>query len=120
MLAPSSWHGATTIAFGNCGVGFAPVRQQHQKALIDLMEGVEDIPGITLSEGLKWDWESFPEYLDALRHGVLFLRNAHRNPDTGGYAWLLRWEDGQFLPFSLDPDASASPVATPAGTYLFH
>jgi len=66
VLAPSSWHGATTIAFGNCGVGFAPVRQQHQKALIDLMEGVEDIPGITLTEGLKWDWESFPDYLDAL------------------------------------------------------
>jgi N-acyl-D-amino-acid deacylase len=52
--------------FGNCGVGFAPVRREHQKALIDLMEGVEDIPGITLTEGLKWDWESFPEYLDAL------------------------------------------------------
>ena len=66
VLAPSSWHGATTIAFGNCGVGFAPVRQQHHQALIDLMEGVEDIPGITLSEGLKWDWESFPDYLDAL------------------------------------------------------
>ncbi|HEY4171064.1 MAG TPA: amidohydrolase family protein [Reyranella sp.] len=66
VLAPSSWHGATTIVFGNCGVGFAPVRRQHQKALIDLMEGVEDIPGITLTEGLKWDWESFPEYLDAL------------------------------------------------------
>ena len=66
VLAPSSWHGATTIVFGNCGVGFAPVRQRHQQALIDLMEGVEDIPGITLTEGLKWDWESFPDYLDAL------------------------------------------------------
>lgn len=66
VLAPSSWHGATTIVFGNCGVGFAPVRRQHHKALIDLMEGVEDIPGIVLSEGLKWDWESFPEYLEAL------------------------------------------------------
>ena len=66
VLAPSSWHGPTTIVFGNCGVGFAPVRREHQKALIDLMEGVEDIPGITLTEGLKWDWESFPEYLDAL------------------------------------------------------
>ena len=66
VLAPSSWHGATTIVFGNCGVGFAPVRQQHQQALIEMMEGVEDIPGITLTEGLKWDWESFPEYLDAL------------------------------------------------------
>ncbi len=66
VLGPSSWHGATTIAFGNCGVGFAPVHRRHHKALIDLMEGVEDIPGITLSEGLKWDWESFPDYLDAL------------------------------------------------------
>jgi N-acyl-D-amino-acid deacylase len=66
VLAPSSWHGATTIVFGNCGVGFAPARRQHQQALIDLMEGVEDIPGIVLSEGLKWDWESFPDYLDAL------------------------------------------------------
>ena len=66
VLAPSSWHGATTIVFGNCGVGFAPVRRQHQQALIDLMEGVEDIPGIVLTEGLKWDWESFPDYLDAL------------------------------------------------------
>ena len=65
-LAPSSWHGVTTILFGNCGVGFAPVRPQHQSSLIGLMEAVEEIPGITLSEGLKWDWESFPEYLDAL------------------------------------------------------
>ena len=65
-LAPSSWHGATTLLFGNCGVGFAPARKEHRQALIDLMEGVEDIPGITLTEGLKWDWESFPDYLDAL------------------------------------------------------
>ena len=66
QLAPSSWHGATTILMGNCGVGFAPVRPAHHQALIDLMEGVEDIPGIALAEGLKWDWQSFPEYLDAL------------------------------------------------------
>ena len=66
ILAPSSWHGVTTIMFGNCGVGFAPVRREHHTALIDLMEGVEDIPGIALAEGLKWDWESFPQFLDAL------------------------------------------------------
>ena len=65
-LAPSSWHGVTTILFGNCGVGFAPVRPEHHSSLIGLMEAVEEIPGITLSEGLKWDWESFPQYLDAL------------------------------------------------------
>src|SRR5712691_10916639 len=66
VLAPSSWHGVTTILFGNCGVGFAPVRREHRAGLIDLMEAIEDIPGTALAEGLKWDWESFPEYLDAL------------------------------------------------------
>jgi N-acyl-D-aspartate/D-glutamate deacylase len=66
MLAPSSWHGVTTILFGNCGVGFAPVRRQDQDQLIGLMEAVEEIPGVALAEGLKWNWESFPEYLDAL------------------------------------------------------
>ncbi|MCL2428706.1 MAG: amidohydrolase family protein, partial [Alphaproteobacteria bacterium] len=66
LLAPSSWHGVTTILFGNCGVGFAPVRREHHEALVSLMEGVEEIPGVALHEGLKWDWESFPEYLDAL------------------------------------------------------
>jgi N-acyl-D-aspartate/D-glutamate deacylase len=66
LLAPSSWHGVSTILFGNCGVGFAPVRKEHHESLIGLMEAVEEIPGIALAEGLKWDWESFPDYLDAL------------------------------------------------------
>jgi N-acyl-D-aspartate/D-glutamate deacylase len=66
LLSPSSWHGVTTALFGNCGVGFAPVRPQHRAALMDLMEGVEEIPGVVLSDGLTWDWESFPEFLDAL------------------------------------------------------
>src|SRR3977135_3823650 len=66
VLAPSSWHGVPTILFGNCGVGFAPVRQEHRTELIDLMEAVEDIPGTALTEGLNWEWESFPDYLDAL------------------------------------------------------
>ncbi|MGE0259041.1 MAG: amidohydrolase family protein [Alphaproteobacteria bacterium] len=66
VLAPSSWHGVTTILFGNCGVGFAPVRPEHRAGLIDLMEAIEDIPGTALAEGLNWEWESFPEYLDAL------------------------------------------------------
>jgi len=66
VLAPSSWHGVTTILFGNCGVGFAPVRREHRAGLIDLMEAIEDIPGTALAEGLNWEWESFPEYLDAL------------------------------------------------------
>ena len=66
LLMPSCWHGVTTAIFGNCGVGFAPVRPQHRAALMDLMEGVEEIPGVVLADGLAWDWESFPDFLDAL------------------------------------------------------
>ena len=66
ILAPSSWHGVTTVVMGNCGVGFAPVKPKDREFLIELMEGVEDIPGAALSEGINWQWESFPEYLDAL------------------------------------------------------
>jgi N-acyl-D-aspartate/D-glutamate deacylase len=65
-LNPSSWHGVTTVVMGNCGVGFAPVRVKDRERLIELMEGVEDIPGAALHEGLKWNWESFAEYLDAV------------------------------------------------------
>src|SRR5262249_8752778 len=65
-VTPSSWHGVTTTVFGNCGVGFAPVRPGASGYLINLMEGVEDIPGTVLSEGVRFEWESFPEYLDAL------------------------------------------------------
>ncbi len=66
IVAPSSIHGVTTIAMGNCGVGFAPARPDRHDWLIGLLEGVEDIPGTALAEGLTWDWETFPEYLDAL------------------------------------------------------
>ena len=65
-LAPSSWHGVTTVVMGNCGVGFAPVRPADHDRLIELMEGVEDIPGAALHEGLSWEWQSFGQYLDAL------------------------------------------------------
>ena len=66
LLSPSSWHGVTTVVMGNCGVGFAPVRPDRHDWLIGLMEGVEDIPGTALAEGITWEWESFPEYLDAI------------------------------------------------------
>src|SRR4051794_11625842 len=59
-LAPSAWHGVTTVVTGNCGVGFAPVKPDKHDWLIGLMEGVEDIPGSALAEGLQWGWESFP------------------------------------------------------------
>jgi N-acyl-D-amino-acid deacylase len=63
-VSPSGWHGVTTVVMGNCGVGFAPARAADREWLIQLMEGVEDIPGAALSEGMNWNWESFPEYLD--------------------------------------------------------
>jgi N-acyl-D-aspartate/D-glutamate deacylase len=65
-MAPSSWHGVTTVVMGNCGVGFAPAHPERHEWLIGLMEGVEDIPGSALAEGISWEWETFPEYLDAL------------------------------------------------------
>ncbi|HMO75195.1 MAG TPA: D-aminoacylase [Sphingopyxis sp.] len=65
-MAPSSWHGVTTVVMGNCGVGFAPAKPDRHDWLISLMEGVEDIPGTALAEGMSWDWETFPEYMDAL------------------------------------------------------
>jgi N-acyl-D-aspartate/D-glutamate deacylase len=66
LMTPSVWHGVTTVVMGNCGVGFAPVKPDRHDWLIALMEGVEDIPGTALAEGMSWGWESFPEYLDAL------------------------------------------------------
>ena len=66
IVAPSSWHGVTTIGMGNCGVGFAPAAPDRHAWLISLLEGVVDIPGTALAEGLTWDWETFPEYLDSL------------------------------------------------------
>ncbi|MGB2756491.1 MAG: amidohydrolase family protein [Acidimicrobiia bacterium] len=68
LLTPSCWHGVTTVVMGNCGVGFAPVIPERREWLIGLMEGVEDIPGSALSEGIRWSWETYPEYLDAVEH----------------------------------------------------
>ena len=67
-MIPSSWHGVTTVVVGNCGVGFAPVHPGDHDRLIELMEGVEDIPGVVLNEGLAWNWRSFPEFMESLDH----------------------------------------------------
>jgi N-acyl-D-amino-acid deacylase len=72
-VSPSGWHGVTTVVMGNCGVGFAPARASDREWLIQLMEGVEDIPGTALSEGMSWNWESFPEYLDEVDRGERML-----------------------------------------------
>jgi N-acyl-D-amino-acid deacylase len=87
-LEPSSLHGVTTVVSGNCGVGFAPVRPGEEQWLIQLMEGVEDIPGSALAEGITWEWESFPEYLDAIekRHLAVDFGTQIAHGAVRGYA----------------------------------
>jgi len=90
ILAPSSWHGVTTLVMGNCGVGFAPRRPGEEDFLIELMEGVEDIPGTALHEGIDWRWETFPEYLDALERMPRVLDVAAQVPHCAIRAYVLR------------------------------
>ena len=77
LLTPTCWHGVTTVVMGNCGVGFAPVQPDRHDWLIGLMEGVEDIPGAALSAGIEWEWETFPEYLDAVDRDAEAVRRRH-------------------------------------------
>ncbi|MEY2398096.1 MAG: N-acyl-D-amino-acid deacylase [Actinomycetota bacterium] len=90
-VTPSSWHGATTVVMGNCGVGFAPARRgtEEQALLIELMESVEDIPGTALHEGINWQWESFPEYLDALDAMPRVLDVAAQVPHAALRAYVM-------------------------------
>jgi len=89
LLAPSSWHGVTTVVMGNCGVGFAPVKPKDRNFLIELMEGVEDIPGAALSEGIDWQWESFPEYLDSLESMPRVMDVATQVPHGAVRAYVM-------------------------------
>src|SRR5205823_2760007 len=88
-VSPSSWHGATTVVMGNCGVGFAPVRPDGHDFLIELMEAVEDIPGTALHEGIDWQWESFAEYLDALDSTGRAIDVAAQIPHVALRAYVL-------------------------------
>ncbi len=88
-VSPSGWHGVTTVVMGNCGVGFAPANPSQREWLIQLMEGVEDIPGTALAEGMTWNWESFPEYLDELERLPRVLDVAAMVPHGAVRAYVL-------------------------------
>jgi N-acyl-D-amino-acid deacylase len=88
-VTPSSWHGATTVVMGNCGVGFAPVRPDGHDFLVELMEGVEDIPGTALHEGIEWGWESFGEYLETVDRTPRVLDVAAQVPHAALRAYVM-------------------------------
>ncbi len=89
LLSPSCWHGVTTAIMGNCGVGFAPARPDRHDWLISLMEGVEDIPGSALAEGIKWNWETFPQYMDSLEGQKRVLDVATQVPHGSVRAYVM-------------------------------
>lgn len=89
LVTPSCWHGVTTVVMGNCGVGFAPAKPDRHDWLIELMEGVEDIPGAALAEGIKWNWETFPEYMDSLEKQERSLDIATQVPHGSVRAYVM-------------------------------
>ena len=90
FLAPTGWHGVTSVVMGNCGVGFAPAAPDRREWLIGIMESVEDIPGSALSEGIQWAWESFPEYLDALAKLPRALDFGTQVPHSAVRAYVMK------------------------------
>lgn len=94
LLTPSVWHGVTTVVMGNCGVGFAPAEPERRQWLVGLMEGVEDIPGAALSDGIRWEWESFGEFLDALERMPRALDIGTQVPHAAVRAYVMGDECG--------------------------
>ena len=88
-LRPSTYHGVTTVVMGNCGVGFSPCKPEKRDWLIGLMEGVEDIPGTALHEGINWEWETFPEYLDTLEKKPLAIDVGTQIPHGAVRAFVM-------------------------------
>ncbi|PKQ04667.1 MAG: amidohydrolase, partial [Alphaproteobacteria bacterium HGW-Alphaproteobacteria-11] len=106
LLSPSCWHGVTTVVMGNCGVGFAPAKPDKHDWLIGLMEGVEDIPGAALAEGIEWNWETFPEYMDSLDKQSRVLDVATQVPHGSVRAYVMG-ERGARNEAATDEDIAA-------------
>ncbi|HNO44623.1 MAG TPA: amidohydrolase family protein, partial [Microthrixaceae bacterium] len=102
MLTPTCWHGVTTVVMGNCGVGFAPVHPDRHDWLIGLMEGVEDIPGAALSDGIRWSWETFPEYLDAVDRAPKMLDVGTQVPHGAVRAYVMGERGARNEPATAD------------------
>ncbi len=121
-LAPSADHGVTTVVMGNCGVGFAPVRPHERDFLIELMEGVEDIPGSALADGIDWRWESFPEYLDTLANKPRAVDVIAQVPHGAIRTYVLGRENnlnGPASPEQIQQMAALTQEAIEAGAFAF-
>ncbi|MDQ6697619.1 MAG: amidohydrolase family protein, partial [Actinomycetota bacterium] len=110
LLTPSCWHGVTTVVMGNCGVGFAPVQPDRREWLIGLMEGVEDIPGAALSEGIVWNWESYPEYLDAVAARPMALDVGSLIPHGAVRGYVMGERGAQNEPATEDDIAAMAAI----------
>ncbi len=106
-LAPSSINGVTSLVVGNCGVGFAPAHPTNRQYLIELLEGVEDIPGAALAEGLQWEWESFPEFLDALERREWPIDIGTQVPHAA-LRYYVMGDDGADLEIAANADQIAT------------
>jgi len=113
-LTPSSWHGVTTAVAGNCGVGFAPCRREDHDTLVRLMEGVEDIPFAVLADGLPWNWETFPEFLDALAARDYDIDLATQLPHGALRVYVMGERGVELEPATADDIAAMARIATDA------
>lgn len=113
-LTPSSAHGVTTVLMGNCGVGFAPCRQQDHDVLVDVMAGVEDIPGVVMTDGLPWTWETFPEFMDALEAGARDIDVAAFLPHSPLRVYVMGQRDADREPATPEDLATMRALAKQA------